>query len=65
MRGVPNTEVHRDLATHSPIRFDRLIFPRREPELDPWEIQTDPDDVSEVVETLQIARIVPPEVSIS
>jgi hypothetical protein len=50
MRGVPDAQVRWDLATHSPIRFDRLVFPRRQPEFDLGEIQTDLNDVSEVFE---------------
>src|SRR5712692_1564255 len=65
MRRVPDAEVRRNWATHPPIRFHRLILSRRQPELDPGEIQTDPDYLSEVFEILQIAGIMPPEVSIS
>jgi hypothetical protein len=54
MRRVPDAEVRRNWATHSPIRFNRLVLSRRQPELDPGEIQTDPNDLAEVFETLQI-----------
>src|ERR1019366_1913875 len=57
-------EVPWNFATHSPIRFNRLVLSRRQPEPEPWEIQRDPDDVSEMGEIPQIARIIPPEVSI-
>jgi hypothetical protein len=65
MRRVPDTEVRWNSVTHSPIRFNRLVLPRRQPELDPRKIQTDPDNLSEVFEPLQIAGIIPPEVPIS
>src|SRR5712692_6311321 len=65
MRRVPDAEVRRNWVTHSPIRFNRLVLSRRQPEFDPGEIQTDPNDLSEVFKTLQIARIMPPEVSVS
>ena len=65
MRGVPDTEVRWNWAAHPPICFDRLVLPRRQPEFDPWEIEAHLDDLSEVFETLQIAGIMPPEVSIS
>src|SRR5713101_2169219 len=65
VRRVPDAEVRRNWATHPPIRFHRLVLSRRQPEFDPGEIPTDPDDLSEVFETLQIARIMPPEVSVS
>jgi len=65
MRRVPDAQVRWNWATHSPIRFNRLVLSRRQPELDPGEIQTDPHDLSEVFQILQIAGIMPPEVSIS
>jgi hypothetical protein len=65
MRGIADAEVRRNWATHSPVCFNRLVLSRRQPEFDPWEIQADPDDLSEMFQILQIARIMPPEVSIS
>src|SRR6266851_1400691 len=65
VRRVSNTEIRWNLATHSPICFDRLILPRWQPEIDAWEIQADPDDLSEMFETLQVAGIMPPKVAIS
>src|ERR1700674_2869215 len=38
MRGIADAEVRRNWATHSPIRFNRLVFPRRQPEFDPGKI---------------------------
>jgi hypothetical protein len=53
------------LAAHPPICLHRLVLSRRQPEFDSWEIQADPDDLSEMFEILQITRIMPTEVSIS
>jgi hypothetical protein len=65
MHRVPGAEVPWNFATHSPIRFNRLVLSRRQPEFDPGKIQTDPDNLPEVSEIPQIARIIPPpEVSI-
>src|ERR1039458_4439736 len=64
MHRVPDAEVCRNWATHSPIRFNRLVLSRWQPEPQPGEIQRDPDNLSEVGEIPQIARIIPPEVSI-
>lgn len=50
--GVSDTEIRWDLTTHVPICLDRLILPRRQPEFDPWEIQADRDDLSEMFEIL-------------
>jgi hypothetical protein len=50
MSGVPDTEIGWDDSTHSPIGFDRLIFPGRQPESDSGEIQADPNDLLEMFE---------------
>src|SRR5713101_3622464 len=65
MRRVPDAKVRRNSAAHSPIRFNRLVLSRRQPKFDPGKIQTDPDDLAEVFEILQIARIMPPEMPVS
>src|SRR5882724_11108622 len=52
VRRVANREIRRNLSAHSAIRLNRLILSRRQPKVDLGEIQTDPDNLSEMIEIL-------------
>lgn len=62
--GVSNTEIRWNGPACSAICLYGLILPSRQPEFDPWQILADTNDVAEMLDALQIAGIVPAEVSV-
>lgn len=63
--GIPDAEIRGNDPAHSPVRLDGLVFPGRQPELHPRQLPRHCNDLTEMLEALDIAGIMPPEVSIS
>jgi len=65
MRGQPDAEIVRNLPAQSLERLNGVIFPRRQPELHPCQIFTDLNDLPEMLDVLQVARVVPSEIPVA
>jgi hypothetical protein len=65
VRGKADAEIGRYASARTPIGLHRLVFPRRQPEFHVRKIQADLDDFPEMVDSLQISRIMPPEVPVA
>src|SRR6266478_5593024 len=60
-----NTKIRGNRTAQSTIGFNRLVFPGRQPKLDPGEVLANLDDFPQVIQALQVAGIVPAKVEIS
>ncbi len=55
MRGIPYAEIFRNLAVQPPVRLDRLVLPRRKPELHARAKQAHCDELPQMPHALKIA----------
>jgi hypothetical protein len=65
VRGKADTEIRRYSSAKSPVRFDRVVFPRRQPEFYMRQFPANLYDILQVLDALQVSRIMPPEVPVA